>query len=66
MGAFLLGMALLLGTISYLKKKQWPGAEILTKNELTHLPLVPHICVSELVSIRSGNGLSPIRRQAII
>ena len=28
-------------------------------------PLVPHICVSELVSIGSGNGLSPLRRQAI-
>ena len=33
---------------------------------LTHLPLVPHICVSELVSIGSDNGLSPIQRQAII
>ena len=33
-------------------------------NELTHLPLVPHICIS--VSIGSDNGLSPVRRQAII
>ena len=35
-------------------------------NLLTHLPLVPHICVNELGSIGSDNGLSPIRRQAII
>ena len=27
---------------------------------LTHLPLVPHICVSESVSFGSDNGLSPI------
>ena len=33
---------------------------------LTHLPLVPHICVSESVTIDSDNGLSPNRRQAII
>ena len=33
---------------------------------LTHLPLVPHVYVSELpVSIGSDNGLSPIRCQAI-
>ena len=33
---------------------------------LTHLHLVPHTCVSELGwSISSGNGLSPVRRQAI-
>ena len=31
---------------------------------LTHLPRVPHICVSEL-DLGSGNGLSPVRRQAI-
>ena len=30
-----------------------------------HLPLVPHICVNR-VSIGSDNGLSPIRRQAIL
>ena len=29
-------------------------------------PLVPHICVSELGSFGSDNGLSPIRYQAII
>ena len=33
---------------------------------LTHLPLVPHICVSELVSIGSDNGLSPVRHKAIV
>ena len=29
-------------------------------------PLVPHICVSESISIGLDNGLSPNRRQAII
>ena len=33
---------------------------------LSHIPLVPHIYVSNRVSIGSDNGLSPIRRQAII
>ena len=33
---------------------------------LTHLPLVPHICISVSVSIGSDNGLPPIRHQAII
>ena len=32
----------------------------------THLPLAPHTCVVNRVSIGSNNGLSPIRRQAII
>ena len=31
---------------------------------LTHLPLMPHICVNWAI-IGSGNGLSPIRHQAI-
>ena len=35
-------------------------------NKLTHLPLVLHICVSRLTIIGWDNGLSPIRRQAII
>ena len=35
-------------------------------NDVTRLPLVPHICVTECLSIGSDNGLSPIRRQAII
>ena len=39
----------------------WNASEL-----LTHLPLVPHICVSKLGSIGSDNGLSPIQRQAII
>ena len=34
--------------------------------DLTHLPRVPHLCVSELTHHGSGNGLSPARRQAII
>ena len=34
--------------------------------DLTHLPLVPHICVRESVNNGSDNGLSPIRCQAII
>ena len=34
--------------------------------KLTHLPLVPHICVSvNWVSVGSDNGLSPVRHQAI-
>ena len=32
-------------------------------HELTHISLVPHICVSELIG--SSNGLSSVRRQAI-
>ena len=32
---------------------------------LTHLQLVPHICVSKLTTIDSDNGLSPDRRQVI-
>ena len=35
-------------------------------NELTHWGRVTHICVSDLTSIGSDNGLSPGRRQAII
>ena len=38
-----------------------PGA-----NELTHWGRVTHICVSNLTTIGSDNGLSPDRRQAII
>ena len=36
------------------------------KGILTHLPVVPHISVSESGRIGSDNGLSPSRRQAII
>ena len=36
------------------------------KAPLTHIPLVPHVCVSELGQHWLDNGLSPIRRQAII
>ena len=32
---------------------------------LTHLPLMPHICVSDLSSIGLDNGFSPVRRPAI-
>ena len=34
--------------------------------DLTHLPLVPHICVSGWCQHWFNNGLSPIRRQDII
>ena len=34
--------------------------------ELTHWGLVTHICVDNLTTIGSDNGLSPDRRQAII
>ena len=33
--------------------------------QFTHLPLVPHICISELGIISSGNRLSPVQHQAI-
>ena len=36
------------------------------KKYLTHWGRVTHICVSDLTSIGSDNGLSPGRRQAII
>ena len=36
------------------------------KDPLTHLPLVPHICIKELDQYWFGNGLSPEWRQAII
>ena len=35
-------------------------------DELTHWGRVTHICVKKLTSIGSGNGLSPVQRQAII
>ena len=35
-------------------------------NVLTHWGWVTHICVNELTTIGSDNGLSPGRRQAII
>ena len=44
-----------------MKVKRWHGGCLITWC-LTHLLLVPHICVSEL---GSGNGLAPNRRQAI-
>ena len=50
----------------------FPGLSVLylTLNfntfELTHLPLVQHICVDKLTIISSDNGLSLIRRQVII
>ena len=37
-----------------------------TSHYLTHWGRVTHICVSDLTSIGSDNGLSPGRRQAII
>ena len=35
------------------------------KWQLTHVPLVPNICVNDLDGIGSSNGLSPVRRQVI-
>ena len=35
-------------------------------NDLTHWGRVTHICISDLTSIGSDNGLSPGRRQTII
>ena len=40
--------------------------EPITAILLTHWSRVTHICVSKLTSIGSDNGLSPVRRQAII
>ena len=44
---------------------QWNSYMKILFISLTHLPLVPHICVIELVSICSHDGLSPVRRQAV-
>ena len=44
----------------------WLGTEQVTGHCLTHSGRVTHICVSDLTSIGSDNGLSPGRRQAII
>ena len=41
------------------------ASDFFHQNHLTHFRQEPHICVSELVNIGSGNGLSPVRRQAI-
>ena len=47
----------------------WHYMTYLAHKELTHLPLVPHICINELshhwVMIFSGNSLSPVRHPAI-
>ena len=40
--------------------------QLIIKYCLTHWGRVTHICVSDLTSIGSDNGLSPGRRQAII
>ena len=48
---------------------KFSAAYFVNAASLTHLPLVPHICVSESsnrVNIGSDNGLSPIQHQAII
>ena len=42
----------------------WPY--YLSRRILTHCGRVTHICVSKLTIIGSDNGLSPVRRQAII
>ena len=38
----------------------------LSHNVLTHWGRVTHICISQLITIVSDNGLSPDRRQASI
>ena len=45
---------------------QWSMCAALGGDELTHWGWVTHICVSDLTSIGSDNGLSAGRRQAII
>ena len=48
-------------------KNVWEGGFVKTMlNSLTHWAWVMHICVSKLTIIRSDNGLSPCRHQAII
>ena len=50
-----------------LKNTQQTGANLWKHHALlTHWCQVTHICVSELTIIGSDNGLSPVRRQAII
>ena len=44
----------------------WPHRDLLWPIMLTHWGEVSHICVSNLSTIGSDNGLSPGRRQAII
>ena len=39
---------------------------VLWRGYITHWGRVTHICVGKLTIISSGNGLSPVRRQAII
>ena len=55
---------LLLGWLNWALEQtvEWP----VTWDALTHWGRVTHICVNELTIIVSDNGLSPIRRQAII
>ena len=40
-------------------------SDVVTVMCLTYLPLMPHICVSDLSSIGLGNGFSSVRRPAI-
>ena len=49
---------------NYCPGQCWPRS--MWHSELTHWSRVTHICVSDLTSIGSDNGLSPGRRQAII
>ena len=45
--------------------QSWVNQSHESTRTLTHLPLVPPVCVSELGSNDSGNGLSPFRCQSI-
>ena len=54
--------------ISHYPSQSWPSFHVVSlgHNELTHRGWVTHICVSNLTTIGSDNGLLPGRRQAII
>ena len=52
--------------IAVVRRAQVWGTSCYHSNYLTHWGWVTHICVNNLTSIGSDNGLSPGRRQAII
>ena len=58
--------------LEYIPQTQFPcltiiiSADYTVNFSLTHWGRVTHICVGKLVIIVSDNGLSPVRRQAII
>ena len=46
--------------------KLWCNYSTLSRRTLTHWGRATHICIGNLTIIGSDNGLSPVRRQAII